>query len=409
MKIGVIVSMYPRLSETFILNQITGLIDAGHDVSVIAGIDPQEKNVHRDFYEYNLKSISYWLPKNKIWRYLKAGLLLAFYLHKEIRLIKTLNVFEFGKEAASLRLFYCMIPCIREGPFDILYCHFGENGNVGAMLKKIGVPGKLAAVFHGSDLSARLNTLGNQYYTQLFKTADLLLPVSEYFRKRLVEIGAPAQKAIVHRIGIDTKKFRFQPRSIEPNQPLKVLTIARLVEKKGLEYSIHAVSNLMKKYPEKSIRYHIIGEGPFAGDVRKLIHDLKVEQSVFLLGGMEHEAVLDWMMRSHIYILASVTAANGDQEGIPVSLMEAMATGMPVLSTYHSGIPELITHGVNGYLAPEKDVESLTRALEQLMLQPESWPALGTAARKTIETNYSIENQITGLVRIFEGLKENNS
>ena len=410
MRIGIIVSIYPRLSETFILNQITALLDRGHNLTIIAGIDPQEKKVHHDFFEYDLKSISYWLPKNKVWRYLKACFLLAIYLPTNFRfLVKTLNFLKYGQDAISLRLFYCMIPCIRKGPFEIVYCHFGENGNIGAMLKEIGVSGKLVAVFHGSDLSARLKMRGAQYYDLLFKTADLLLPVSELFRKRLIEFDAPPQKTIVHRIGVDPEKFRFQARCYESGQPLMILTIARLVEKKGLEYSIRAVSNLMKKHPKRSISYNIIGDGPLAGDLRKLIHDLEVEYSIFLLGGMEQDSVMDWMMKSHIYVLASMTASNGDQEGIPVSLMETMATGMPVVSTYHSGIPEIITNGVSGYLTPEKDVDGLTNAIEHLILHPESWPVIGKAARNTIETNYSIENQITRLVRIFDDLRENRA
>ncbi len=392
------------------MNQITALLDRGHNLTIIAGVDPQEKKVHHDFLEYDLKSISYWLPKNKVWRYIKACFLLAMYLPGNFGLlVKTLNFFKYGQEAISLRLFYCMIPCIREGPFEIVYCHFGENGNIGAMLKEIGVSGKLVVVFHGSDLSARLKMRGAQYYDLLFKTADLLLPVSELFRNRLIEFDAPPQKTVVHRIGVDSEKFQFQARRFEMDHPLKILTIARLVEKKGLEYSIRAVKNLIVKDPKRSISYHIIGDGPLAGDLRRLIHDLEVAHSIFLLGGMEQDSVLDWMMKSHIYVLASVTASNGDQEGIPVSLMEAMATGMPVVSTYHSGIPEIITPGVNGYLAPEKDVDGLTNAIEHLILHPESWPVIGKAARKTIETNYSIEYQITRLVRIFDDLRKNRT
>jgi colanic acid/amylovoran biosynthesis glycosyltransferase len=408
MRIGMIVSMFPRLSETFILDQITGLLDRGHKLTVIAGIDPREDKVHSRFVEYNLRSLSYWLPKNKVWRYLKACFLLAFrYPNHFGRLRKALDLRSFHRDAITLRLFYCMIPYIREGPFDIVYCHFGENGNVGAFMKEMGERGKLVAVFHGSDLTARVKAEGTKYYDRLFKNADLLLPVSEAFRDRLIQMGAHPQKTAVHRIGIDVLRFQFSPRSYEQGQPLKILTIARFVEKKGLEFSIRAVANLMAKHPERSIIYHIIGHGPLAGGLRNLIRELRVENSILLLGGMEQSSVLDWMMKSHIYVLASVTASNGDQEGIPVSLMEAMATGMPVVSTYHSGIPELITHEVNGFLAPERDVDSLTHVFEQLMLHPEKWPEIGRAARRTVEANHSLENQITELGKIFDSLEEN--
>ena len=151
MKIALIIDAFPTLSETFILNQITGLIDMGQDVEIYAQFYPNEKKVHSDIEKYHLMDkVHYFdMPHNKIKRVSKAIFLIITNFYKSpLKILKSLNVFIYGKVALSLKLLYLLIPFLDKN-FDILYCHFGTNGILGTYLKEMGVDGKLVTTFHG--------------------------------------------------------------------------------------------------------------------------------------------------------------------------------------------------------------------------------------------------------------------
>jgi len=135
-----------------------------------------------------------------------------------------------------------------------------------------------------------------------------------------------------------------------------------------------------------------------------LITELNVTNKVHLLGWRQRDEVIETLNQSHIFLAPSVTACNGDQEGIPVAIMEAMAMGMPVVSTLHSGIPELVENGISGILVPERDVDRLSEALADLINHPESWTAMGKAGRENISLNFHIEKLNDQLVEVCRTL-----
>jgi colanic acid/amylovoran biosynthesis glycosyltransferase len=180
------------------------------------------------------------------------------------------------------------------------------------------------------------------------------------------------------------------------------VTIARLVEKKGVEYGIRAVAKLVRA--KLSIEYHVIGDGPLREDLRQLIQELDANDTVKLLGWKQQQEVVEILNNAHIMLAPSVTSQDGDQEGIPVSLMEAMARGLPIVSTQHSGIPELIENGVSGFLVPEQDVDALAEKLGYLIEHPEVWPEMGRAGRVYVEKHYDINKLNNQLVEIYQKL-----
>jgi len=408
MKIAFILSAFPTLSETFILNQITGLLDLGHEVDIFANSNPNQEKVHPDVKAYRLMERTHYfnMPANKVKRVLKAlGLLAANFYKAPLTLLKALNVFKYGKDALSLRLLYALVPFLgREQEYDIIHCHFGPNGNLGAMLKMLGLKGKLVVTFHGYDMSAIPVRQSQNIYRRLFGMADLLMPISDHWKAKLIEMGANPGKVIVHRMGINLQRFRFKARSCQGNEAVKLLTVGRLVKKKGIEYALRAVSVVCQRHPERSIQYDIVGEGPLRKELESLTYQLGVQKAVRLLGAKTHDEAQRLMMQAHIFLLPSVTARNGDQEGIPVSLMEAMATGMPVLSTVHSGIPELVQNRKSGFLVPERDVDALAERLEYLIEHPELWPEMGRAGRRFVEEHFDIKKLNRRLVEIYEAL-----
>ena len=167
------------------------------------------------------------------------------------------------------------------------------------------------------------------------------------------------------------------------------MTVARLVEKKGIAYALRALALVVPRYP--ALEYTIIGDGPLRGELETLIEELQLQQHVRIAGWMGQDALVGCLSRMHLFIAPSVTAGNGDVEGVPVALMEAMASGLPVLSTAHSGIPELVEDGVSGLLTREMDIDALAENICRLLAAPASWPAMARAGRARVEQEFDIE------------------
>lgn len=407
MRIAFFVNQFPAISETFILNQITGLIDRGHSVDIYADHPSSPTKVHPDVERYNLVARTRYFPKmprSWILRLIKApGLFLANAHKNPILLLKTINALKYGRYAASLRLFYRVIPLLKQEEYDIIHCHFGSIGLIAKSLRDVGaIRGKLITAFHGIDITMFVKLFGSDVYKELFEAGELFLPISDCWRNRLVELGCDTSKILVHRMGIDCGKFTFISRRLDDGEVIKIVTIARLVEKKGVEFAIRAVAKLMKTAP--NVEYTIIGDGPLKQNLQELICQLNVGKAVQIFGWKQQQEVIEILNESHILLMPSVTATNGDQEGIPVTGMEAMATGMPIIGTHHSGIPELIQDEVSGFLVPERDTEALVERLNYLVQYSEQWCEMGKAGRAFVEKNYDINKLNDQLVKIYQEL-----
>jgi colanic acid/amylovoran biosynthesis glycosyltransferase len=404
MKIAFIVTYFPALSETFILNQITGLIERGHEVDIYADDSRKELKIHPDVEKYSLIDRTYYnkIPTNNFLRLINGiGLLLANFHKSPLILLRSLNFFKYGKNAISLRLLYMAIlfQHQQKQPYDIIHCHFGYNGLVGAILRDIGtIQGKVITTFHGTDVTTYLKKEGEQAYDLLFQYGNIFSPVSELWKRRLIELGCKGD-IIIHRMGIDCNKFTFTARKLRANGVAQIVTIARLAEKKGVEYAIRAVAKLAKS--KTNLNYTIVGDGPLKERLQQLIQELNVDSIVTLVGWKQQQEVIEIINNSDIMLAPSVTSKDGDREGIPVAFMETMAMGLPIISTDHSGIPELIENGVSGFLVPERDVDTLTEKLNYLVENPEVWQKMGIAGRAFVEKHYNIDKLNDKLVEIY--------
>ena len=410
MKILFIVGQFPLLSETFILNQITGLIDRGHEVHIYA-TELSTGWQHDDFERYDLLRRTFFcreIPGGRFSRYFAAFRLACMLgISDPEMLLNAIKALKHGHRFSSLMIFYDLNSIGGRQSYDIINCHFGYHGNRGMLLREIGVlHGKLVTTFHGFDITAGLKKAGSNVYDSLFKRGDLFLPISDRWRKRLIDLGCDETKIQVHRMGIDCHRFVFKPRFPKPDGSIKIATVARMVEKKGLEYGIRAFAGLKKKYG--NVEYIIVGDGPLKPNLELLIKKLDVQNSVRILGPQDQNKVVEILDSSHLFMLPSVTASDGDQEGIPVVLMEAMAAGLPVISTIHSGIPELVEDGLSGFLVPEKDETALFERLKYLVANSHRWPEMGHHGRKIVEARYDINRLNDKLVKIYEQLLAEN-
>lgn len=409
MRIAFLVGVFPKISETFILNQITGLLDRGHEIDIYAVKRGVVSVMHSDVKNYNLFDKTYFLrdtkiPLNKIERVIKGfTLFLKVFSKKPKAALRSLNFFKYGKRAFSLELLYKIFPFVGKKPYDIIQCHFGTMGSFGVLLREIGsIEGKIITTFHGGDMSIYIRKHGTNVYRYLFDKGDLFLPISEKWRQKLIEMGCDRRKIIVHRMGVDINKFKYSPGV--KSKSIKLLSVGNLVEKKGLEYGIRAVAKVIKKHPD--IKYNIAGDGPLRSELEHLIKELKVEDKIKILGRQLQKQVMKLMQEANIMIAPSVTSAEGDQEGIPVVLMEAMAIGLPIISTTHSGIPELVQDGKSGFLIPERDADSLKEKLLYLIEHPGIWKKMGRAGRSFVEKHYNIHKLNDTLVEIYRELIE---
>jgi colanic acid/amylovoran biosynthesis glycosyltransferase len=268
----------------------------------------------------------------------------------------------------------------------------------------MGVKAKLVTTFHGNDLSAYIQK-NPKAYTRLFANGDLFLPISEQTKQKLQMLGCDPKKTAIHRMGVRMERFEYTPREIIKGEPTTILTIGRLVEKKGHEYAIRAFAKVAAT--RKGIRYLIVGDGPQRSLLETLAAELGVKDRIEFLGEINQDEAAELYRKSHIFLLPSVTAADGDQEGVPVVLMEAQATGLPVISTKHAGIPEVVEDGKTGYLVEEKDIDALAEKLEYLLEHPEQWPKMGEAGRKLVEEKYDskkLNKELAGIyIRLLNG------
>jgi colanic acid/amylovoran biosynthesis glycosyltransferase len=398
MKVGMLVRRFPKLSETFILNQVTGLVDAGIDVDIFAWTPGDDTAIHSDVRTYGLPDRTYYIqpPTSRMRRLVAA---LGSWQRPGL-VLRSFRVRRSARPTSPLARAYAASTVLSQGPHDIIHCQFGQLGLVAMTLRELGVvPGRVIVAFRGADLTVDPDIEG---YQALFQAADLFLPVCEVFKDRLVDIGCDPDKIRVHRSGIDLTRFEYSERQRSTDGTTRILTIARLVEKKGVEFGIRAVARLLES--GRRISYTIVGGGPLHPTLEELVDDLGIRDSVRLAGPANHAGVMTFLRDAHLLLAPSVTASTGDQEGIPNALKEAMAIGLPVVSTFHSGIPELVEDGVSGFLVPERDTEALADRLAFLVDRPERWGSLGRAGRQRIEADYDIRVLNGQLVEIYRGL-----
>lgn len=373
MKIAYILSSFPNVSETFITEQIKSLKTMGHDVKVLTFTKNDTQESKKIIKYLNIENDIHIMPN-----------ILKNIIAPQPAKEKTLYTIEkFGKYAKKF---------IKNNfQFDAVVAHFGLNGLRALMLREIGyIEGPIHTIFHGYDVSQVPKNHGKNVYKYLFEKTEQIISISEYWKKELINLGCPENKIVINRMGINPEKFNYQPKaSIE--EPIQITSISRLTEKKGIEYAIEAIKILKDRNPNLNIKYTIAGDGPLKSELQKHINDFNLEKTVKLVGVILGEQVTELLQSSHIFLAPSITAKNGDMEGIPVALMEAMAMGVPVISTYHSGIPELIEHHVTGFLTPEKNTNEIVYSIEHIISQSLNTLEFCKEARNHIEKNFNNE------------------
>lgn len=383
---------FPVLSQTFVFNQIKNLIDGGHHVDIFSDHIHDISLFREDIVRYHLMERCYRISSPEtLFRKLSSTFTIIFGMSPLTprQSIKALLGRRPGFRFSFNDLFASQTVA-SQSQYDIFICHFGQEGLRGAFYKSIGVTkARIVTFFHGLDMSLFLKIYGNNVYKRLFSSGDLFLPISDFWNEKLIGLGCPPDKTITHKMGVDTTKFHFSYREVNPESPFTLISVSRLVEKKGLEYAVHAVAILISE--GLNVYYEIIGDGEYRKKLQQLIDNLKINDRVKISGSIRHDEVAARISAADIFMLPSVTAQNGDMEGIPVVLMEAMALGVPVLTSHHSGIPELVKDGETGVLVPERDEGAISRKLKMLLFDRNLHRKVSYNARQFVEKHHNEE------------------
>jgi colanic acid/amylovoran biosynthesis glycosyltransferase len=291
----------------------------------------------------------------------------------------------------------------------LIHSHFGYVGwRMLEPKRRLGLP--MATSFYGADVSQLpRDPVWRSRYEQLFAQGELFLAEGEAMRRTLAELGCPQERIVIQHLGVAVDELPFAVRRPDASGVVKVLIAATFREKKGIPYALRAVERLHAHH--RRLQVTLIGDSmgmsQYEEEKRTILELVgRLEGIVRWVGFQPYSAFRRALLEHHLFLSPSCTARDGDAEGgAPVTLIEAQATGMPVISTRHCDIPEVVVDGRTGHLSAERDVEALTANLERLITAPASvWETMGAAARAHIEKHYNVRTQVAHLEGLYERL-----
>ncbi|MCO6491089.1 MAG: glycosyltransferase family 4 protein [Phaeodactylibacter sp.] len=343
MKILYFIRTFNELSQTFVYYEIKGLMKERQEVKVAC-----TKRIHEEQYPLDELEILPFSITQRIWNnfFVRAGLRMYFPngpLRKGIHTLVT----RFQPDVIHVQF----------GP-DAL--HFIDNYS--------GRQVPIFITFHGFDASIMLrNPLYVRRLSQLFQRPDVFpIFVSEYMARNVARFVEVPRHYVVY-CGTDVRFFSRQV-PMPPPEPFTFLQVSNFLEKKGHEYTVQAFARLLELQPGLNVRLILAGGGPLRPGIEQRCRELGVEEKVEFPGRVKPAEVRQLMERAHAFVHHSVTSrTDGDMEGLPTVIMEAMAMELPILSTIHSGIPELVEHGVHGFLAEERAVEPYAHYMQEVL------------------------------------------
>lgn len=295
---------------------------------------------------------------------------------------------------------------LHERHVRLVHAHFGQVG-VDLLDMRPRDRFRLVTSFYGFDVSLLgRDPVWRARYQRLFSEGDAFLAEGTAMRRELLALGCPAHKVIVHRLGVPLNGLPFVARTPDASGTVKVLIAATFREKKGIPDALRAIGRVAQRHP--NLRVTLMGDsGDKSGDEeeRREILSLSSDMShvVTWIGFQPYSSFTRILLDHHIFLSPSLTARDGDSEGgAPVAIIEAQATGMPIVSTTHADIPEVVVAGESALLSPERDVDGLANNLERLVTEPKLWKSMGRRGRDHVEKHHDSRRQTARLEDIYD-------
>ncbi len=282
---------------------------------------------------------------------------------------------------------------------DMMHVYFGHTGvHLLPFIKRWSNP--VVVSFHGMDIQPREDKPGYlENLQELLRTVPLAMGRSLSLKERMLDLGLPEERFRLNRTGIPLDNFPYKEREYPDGGDWHFVQACRLIEKKGLDVALKAFAAFAADHP--GARFTIAGEGPLLEPMTQLAGELGVGDKVEFVGFLGEAELCQLYHSAHLFVHPSQITADQNQEGIPNSMLEAMASGLPVLATFHGGIPEAVEHGSTGLLSAERDVEGLLAHVRELAADRERWAAMGKAASVSMQENFEHSAQIAKLEAVY--------
>lgn len=393
--VGYVVRKFPVLSETFILNEMLALEAKGVEVHVFPLAPTRDPRFHKGLCQ--LQATIHYVPGSGDLRSLLRYARRQARRHPRRYRRRLLGVLATGKPVLLWRFLQASWVAERARKVGArhLHAHFANRTATVAQQAShlIGVPFSFTA--HAFDVFRHAD---ERVIRRKMAEARFTATVSEYnvdFLETLANGSKPRIELVRNGIDMD----RFAPPPAPPAPPFTILAVARLVEKKGLPILIDACRILRDRGHD--FRCEIVGKGRLRATLERMIRESELRDRVHLVGPLPQHEILEHYHRAHVVALPAIVGSDGNREGLPVSIVEALACGVPVVSTRVTGIPEAVRDGVNGLMVPEGDPVALAEALERLMTDPGLLPRLQSAARESVRHEYEQGHTASRLLELF--------
>lgn len=284
---------------------------------------------------------------------------------------------------------------------DILHAHFAvDAAYFSNVTRQLDLP--MVVSCYGYDVSSfptRYFGLGSRYLQSAWQNARLILAMTEDMRQDLLKLGCPANKIRIHYHGINLSRFKYCERD-SAEAPIRILFVGNLSDRKGVEDVLSAFARIASQYSGVQLRY--VGSGQLRARLEQLTLSWGLEGRVSFAGFVRHEELPVEFNNAHIFCHPSRMLKSGDKEGIPGTIVEAMATGLPVVTTRHAGIPEMVRDGVDGFIVNERDVPAIALALSSLIDQKEERSRMGRNAAKQVQQKADSVHLTAELEHIYD-------
>ncbi len=283
---------------------------------------------------------------------------------------------------------------------DLMHIYFGHTGvHLLPFIEQWDKP--CVVSFHGADVAVKEDIA---HYPaklrRLFEVVPLVFARSQSLADRLSEFGCPPEKLRINRTGVPLDEFPFVDRQAPTDGHWRVMQACRLIPKKGVATSLRAFAIFKKDHPQA--KFYIAGKGPLQPELEMLAAGLGIFKDVHFVGFLSQSKLMELYASSHLFLHPSEMPPDENQEGVPNSILEAMATGLPVAATQHGGIPEAVEHGRTGWLVPEEDHVALANAMQEITRSPRVLTEMGLRAREAVIKRFAQEAQIDQLEWFYE-------
>jgi colanic acid/amylovoran biosynthesis glycosyltransferase len=397
-RVAYFLSRYPAVSHTFFLKEVLGLRQLGFEIET-ASVNPPDRPVSQlPTREAEEARTTYCLKQSGFWE--------VFFVLVTVTFAFPQVGFRGFKAAMSLggwdllrkiyALFYMVEAFLlghwmRKRNLDHLHVHFGGPVSTVAMLAARAWGFNYSITIHGPEEFYEVEL---SYLPRKIEQAKFIFCISDFCRSQLMKYCDPSDwnKMHVVRLGVDTDEFNLLGRTV--NVPLQIVCVGRLVPAKGQHILLRAFSHLHLKDHVAHLTF--IGDGPDRPSLEREVAEHGLSGRVTFCGALNHDQTRERLSQADIFALASFA------EGIPVALMEAMAMGIPCISTIIAGIPELIRHDIDGLLVPPSSVESFASAIESLLIDDHLRRRLGASARTRVIEHYNLAKNLSSLASAFE-------